>query len=84
MCKNYDKKEINSRLNVHLDPSSGIIRIESSDKIEAVHVYNISGKLIYSRASRNEVDIYGYGAGIYFVKVQTANRQLVRKVVLNK
>ena len=59
------------------NPTNGIFEISLSGytNIEQLNVYDISGKIIISStpfSSRTSIDLSGFEAGIYVVKVRTS------------
>ena len=71
---NRESPEIESKENpdifIYPNPGSGILRINSSDTIEQVFVYNIQGNLILT-AEGSTVDLNQMKNGLYFVQIRT-------------
>ena len=78
-------KEENS-ISIYPNPSDDIINVEIENIGNAtIEIYNISGRLIFSKAFDSEVekiDISGFSKGIYIVKVMQDNTLNVGKVVI--
>ncbi len=70
-------------IEIYPNPTTGVIKLESSEAIEQVIVRNILGKTI-QKFSSNQVDISKYLNGIYFVEVVTENLKEVKKIILSK
>ena len=56
------------RFLIYVDRTSKRVRIDSDSRIDAVHIYSISGKTIYAGGSKNEVDISRLHPGHLFRK----------------
>lgn len=73
-----------STLNVYV--KNRAINIESTVGIECVGIWNISGRLLESRnyGNRHSVSISAgkLNAGLYFLKIRTAEKEETRKVII--
>ncbi len=59
-------------LKVFPNPTNDIFRVETTDRIEEINVYNNVGQLILQdRNSKGKVNISRFKAGIYFIQVET-------------
>ncbi len=68
------------------NPASDKITVKSSSEIENIHVYNNSGQLILDKevnALQFEINVAQYECGIYFVKVETGEGVILRKITVN-
>lgn len=52
------------------NPSQGLIRIESIEGIQDIHIYDLNGRLVKKEFNTNEVDIHLLKDGIYLVKIR--------------
>ncbi|MCL2040800.1 MAG: T9SS type A sorting domain-containing protein, partial [Bacteroidales bacterium] len=72
-------------LQVYPNPTSGTLRVTSDElRVTNVEIFDIVGKACNeSRVTRNEneMDISFLPSGIYFLKIQTADGVVTRKVV---
>jgi hypothetical protein len=76
---------------IYPNPSSNLfnieIRTDVPDKI-TVQAFDLLGKLIFSEISNNtagfqtQMNLIGESKGVYFVKIQSGNKVLTRKIVL--
>ena len=63
------------------NPTTGLININVQD-LQNVEVLDVTGRTIVT-TSENKIDLTGSPAGIYTLRIQTANGTAVRRVVLN-
>ena len=84
--------EINkiNMISIYPNPTSGIVTISSSQAIENINVFDITGKLVYNQTKTDkhiytEIDLSGLANGVYLIQTQTANGELSKsKVVVSK
>jgi len=63
--------------------SPGRLQIDTKIRIESIDVYGMDGKIVFhGKLSGNSIDLSKNSAGLYFVRVNTAQGSIVRKVVL--
>ena len=70
--------------NVYPNPADDVIFVEAEANIESVSVYNVLGVMVYSEQctlNNVQLNIADYSAGVYFVKVRTANAETVSRIV---
>ena len=78
-------KHLLNAVKVFPNPTSGKIFYEGLDaEINRVEVYDILGKNIKNQFSKNEptIDLSGFPEGIYFLKIETNQGVLNRKIIL--
>jgi len=72
---------------IYPNPTSGELKIENGElKIENIEIYNITGQKItfnFQLSTFNSIDISDLPTGIYFLRIQTENGTVVRKVIKN-
>lgn len=73
-----------SPISVYPNPAVDFINIETpaADRIELI---NFMGQVVYSTekvSSKNQINVKGFDAGIYFVRVTENGRQSTRKIVV--
>lgn len=72
------------------NPSTGLLRLTIPTNIETyhLHLYDITGKLVYANSSINQssisIDLTNQSAGIYLFDITTSKGAIVKKVVLEK
>ncbi len=82
-------KEYNAiNCNIYPNPVNDILYIETESEIEEVMVYDVYGRVQNIRISetqnlRNSIDVSNLNTGIYFVKINTGNRNTVRRFIKN-
>ncbi len=61
-----------NQLVIFPNPTNSNLTIQTTEKIETVLIYNTSGTLVQSEI-KNNFSVENLPAGIYFLKIQTAN-----------
>jgi hypothetical protein len=73
-------------IELYPNPTSGIFQISSSDRIEKVEVYTVSGQSIsmfFAETKQVEIDLEkNTPPGVYYVKLKIADQIIVRKIVI--
>jgi hypothetical protein len=82
------KTNLNSQIKIYPNPSNGEFRIEKSNEIKSlkVEVYDIYGKIIFSKISNNNltnINLNNIAKGFYTVKLIMDNTQTVKRIVVN-
>lgn len=75
----------NSDWSITPNPSSGIFNIHVMGSSFKLQVFDLNGKLIlntHSPENKFQLDMQGYSAGLYFLKITTAESQYVAKIIL--
>ena len=78
--------ENNISLNIYPNPVNDRLYIEAETVIEEVVVYDVYGRVQNLRNSetqklRNSIDVSNLKAGIYFVKINTEKRNIVKRII---
>ncbi len=85
-----DDIDISSEISLYPNPVNKNIFIKihnNSDKIEQLSIFNSIGQIIYMEKERNKnnrkitIDISDYKAGLYFIKLKTENRIIIKKFI---
>lgn len=64
------------------NPVTNILYVESPANITTIEVYDLTGKLIFTKAlNKNQIDISPLAKGLYFIKLTTEEGSVVRKFV---
>jgi hypothetical protein len=72
-------------LNIFPIPSQDFIRIESTEEIKFISLYNSYGKLMLKKKVDDrqvEIPVAAYPAGVYMVRVETGKEVVSRKVMV--
>jgi len=71
---------------VHPNPASEYLDVLASEKIEAIAIYSLEGKLMteinISNRRRVRIDLEKLKSGVYFIKLSTINQPDVKKIVI--
>ncbi len=76
----------NVSINLYPNPTTGVINIENSDN-SLITVFNILGEavtIIENAPATTKIDISNQPVGAYFVKVESNNNVITKKVVLTR
>lgn len=69
--------------NMYPNPTSGFVKIETSESIKEISIYNLIGKKVASFYSK-EINITSLSKGIYMLKIATESGKIgVRKIIKN-
>ncbi len=70
---------------VYPNPSSTIVHIKGTNKVKIVSLMDISGKNVQAiphNKLKNELDISSIENGVYFLKIQTINGIITKKLIV--
>lgn len=77
--------ELNSSLRIYPNPVNDKLIIETTENVESISIYTITGVKVYNQQptanSQQQIDVTGFNAGVYFVKVRTENGEMVKRFV---
>lgn len=74
----------NRVISVYPNPANDLLNVVFADKLQSVQIYNTIGQSVmekYPNKEETSIDISGLQAGIYFVKINTANKQQTVKII---
>ena len=77
-----DFNNLENEIQIYPNPSTGHIKVTQANKIKALEVFDLQGRLI-RQSEGAELDLSESSPGIYFVRVITERGNFSRKVVLN-
>ena len=69
-------------LTISPNPSDGLYRINTSQKVLRYEVFNLNGQLIRSRQNENEIKLFDQPTGVYFVRTFLQNEVHNTKIIL--
>jgi photosystem II stability/assembly factor-like uncharacterized protein len=75
----------NSDINIYPNPTSNQIRVESSETLKFLSLYNSFGKLMLKKKVDDrqfEIPVTAYPAGVYMIRVETDKQVISRKVLV--
>ena len=84
--------EINAskKITIYPNPTTGMVNISSSQAIETIEVFDVTGKLVLSHRNDShqkhiELDLSAFSNGIYFIQTHNQNAEkTLNKVVISK
>lgn len=68
------------------NPASDKVTVKSTTEIKNIHVFNNSGQLVLDKevnALQFEINVAQYESGIYFIKLETGDGAILRKITIN-
>ena len=77
-------EEFYGNLNIFPNPTNGLFQINGIENGSSVELFDITGKNVLSEIVNNSqiLSLEGFNQGTYMLKIQTAEQQIVRKIVL--
>ncbi len=83
-----DESYLDQIIKVYPSPTTGILKIELDPTLieSVVKIYNVTGRLIAQQVGQGTItaDLTAASAGVYLVKIVTAEGTITKKVVLDK
>jgi hypothetical protein len=68
---------------VYPNPAKDKLCILGLSKPSKVSIYNVLGKLVFSKTTSSEVDLKGLQSGVYIVKIRDQQKETTRKFIKN-
>ena len=83
LSTNDPKLEVNNKMRIYPNPTSSILFFDIKDKIKSIIVFDISGRIFKNieNVKQSSIDISDLEKGNYFVKVITADKTYLEKVI---
>ena len=75
---------INQDLFTYPNPTTGIVKVNSQEKISQLEVFGNVGELLKSNTKKSEIDISSLAQGIYFIRIIFDNGQSETKKVIKR
>ncbi|MGY5354930.1 T9SS type A sorting domain-containing protein [Wenyingzhuangia sp. IMCC45467] len=66
------------------NPVSDVLNITGNSTITAIEVYNITGQKVLTSASKNQINVSQLSLGVYVLKLQNENNQVLSKKFIKK
>ena len=83
--KLFRLEELSSSVNIYPNPVNDMLYIKTDFEIEDVVVYDVFGRQQDNRTTRQQdnvtIDVSKLDAGVYFVKIKTAEGEIVKRIV---
>ncbi|QHI38800.1 hypothetical protein IMCC3317_42000 [Kordia antarctica] len=69
-------------INVFPNPTKNELTINSNLSVESFKIYSTNGKLVMSKKlQNNKIDLFNLNSGIYFIKFQSQNKTIIKKII---
>lgn len=78
---------LNDAISIFPNPTSGVLNINSVEVVSSIEVFNVIGEKVYTNSlvkGNNTVDLSGLTNGAYFVKMNSNNQVITKKIILSK
>ena len=76
-----DSNLIERHMSLYPNPVTSYFEIKSNAILSNIEIYSIEGQIIKKLKTQNRYDISDLSSGIYFVKIQTNNSNITKKIV---
>ena len=67
-----------------MSETDGVVRIVATADMQSLRVLDVQGREVYNtmvNAKQADVNLSGFAAGLYFVRVMTAEREIVLELI---
>jgi len=84
LCSGIIKESLNNTLQIFPNPVKDIVILKAIEKGSSLKIYNSIGSLVYQNivnGDRTEIDLTSYATGIYFIKINSADSEIIRKII---
>ena len=70
---------------IYPNPVQNVLYFKNFNKIEKIEIYNTIGKVIFTNnGNRSHIDISNFEKGIYFIKINTKEKNIfIEKIIKN-
>jgi hypothetical protein len=77
------ENELSNSVQIYPNPANEFITIVSSEKIEALSLFDMTGKRLYFEdTDKDKINVSSFAKGIYILDVMTSKGKVVKKVVV--
>lgn len=81
-------KVTGDKVSIFPNPSSGLVNVEASSKIQSITVYNVLGDVVEAAQTLKDrtatLRMHGVAEGVYLIKVTTEQGVVTRRVSINR
>lgn len=82
VCENLStSSNDDDQVSIFPNPASNVISITSRETIDKIELYSTLGKKEIDVSSNNSINISALNSGIYFVKIYTGDRNIIKKII---
>jgi len=71
----------NIEIALYPNPTQNAFQIQTSERVETINVYSITGKEVASFTSQQKYDISYLSAGVYFVNVKSNRGEIIQRLI---
>lgn len=73
----------NSVLKIYPNPTNDMVNIQTTEKIEKYEVCNVAGQKV-AEGTNNSINMNGFSAGTYVIKIQTKDKKIITEKIIKK
>ena len=77
-----DEPQIQKELSIYPNPSTGTFNIENLETNQTYQVYDVNGRLVKASIVNNQLDLSNEPNGVYLLRVQLENGEVVSKKLM--
>jgi hypothetical protein len=80
------ENELADNVVVYPNPSKGEITVNTSLENYKINIYNVLGSNVFSKfdlVNNANLDLRHLGSGIYFIKITSLNKEIVKRLIVN-
>lgn len=76
--------QLENKITLYPNPVENKLTIKHSGvSVENVSLYNVLGRLVFNAKNSDTIDVSTFHSGVYFVKIKTKNKEVIRKIVID-
>ena len=68
-------------VSVYPNPTSDVLKFDTTSKVNAVQIYDASGKSVNAQLSNNQLDVRKLQNGVYLIKITTEEGVSTQKFI---
>lgn len=84
LCTDIADMSAATAVTMYPNPTDGVVRIVANSDVQSLRVLDVQGREVYNimvNAKQADVNLSGFAAGLYFVRVMTADREIVLELI---
>ncbi|BCY27518.1 T9SS type A sorting domain-containing protein [Flavobacterium okayamense] len=78
-----DSFTTNNEFKMYPNPVQNVLTIESNSDIENIEIYSLEGKLVL-KSNQKQIDVQSLVSGIYLLKINSMNGEVIYKKIMKK
>ena len=75
-------EEYANRFEIYPNPAENYLKINTSENVNEINIYNIVGVLVYSEQKFNgNIDLSNFNDGVYFIRINTSKGDVTKRFI---